>query len=132
MINRLEYTACDLLPVGNSRYYDTPLIYATRGNSLRDTPSLCHVVDVAVVEKMLRVFSSLLRPTPLVCNKESLIARPVQNNCWNAQRWRVLIRGLRASATNRGLEEFFPRTDNPVEEGERSGEEVTVSVCVLI
>ena len=84
---------------------------------------------------MLRVFSALfLRPAPLVCAKEPLINRvycPFQKSCWNAQQWSVVIRGLRASATNRGLEEFFPRTDKPVEEGERSGEDgVCVCVCV--
>ena len=31
------------------------------------------------------------------------------------------MRGLNTSATIRGLDDFFPQTDNPVEEGERSG-----------
>ncbi len=65
---------------------------------------------------MFRAVSSLLR-SPLTRRE------PLAHRGWAdiSQTWSKVVRGLRASATIRALDDFFPQTDNPVEEGERSG-----------
>ena len=66
---------------------------------------------------MFRAVSSLLRSPPLTRRE------PLAHRGWAdiTQTWSKVVRGLRASATIRALDDFFPQTDNPVEEGERSG-----------